>query len=437
MQSLLIFCKNPTARLVYVCKLVFKQHLGLAYSVTDNEEDFKKYTYPKLWYAPLQLYDGVCVEPVSLLFEDITHNQHIKTGLVNGLNVPFYTGTGTFKFDVFAAIFYLVTRYEEHLPFTPNQYGQFKATDSLAYKLNFLKKPVVDIWIAEVKKILQASYPSLVFKQKTFTATFTYDIDVAYKFKGRTFLVTFLNSLIELITLQHSKLLKRMQVLTGVKADPFDTYQHIATIKEKYKHQLIYFFLLGEKNNYNKNLNPYQKIMQLLMQQSSENETVGIHPSYYANDDYLQLQYEKILLQTIIKKSVSKSRQHYLRMIFPNTYLNLIAAGITDDYSLGFAESPGFRAGTCTAFNFYNLKAEVETNLTLHPNTFMEGTFAEDLRLSPSESFDEMRQLVDEVKKVNGQFICIWHNHSLSNEIIWEGFKNVHDAIAAYAANGK
>lgn len=172
--------------------------------------------------------------------------------------------------------------------------------------------------------------------------------------------------------------------------------------------------------------------MQSLIQQLREN--AGIHPSYFANDSYLQLQHEKLLLESVIKKKVMQSRQHYLRLVFPTTYYNLIQAGIIDDYTLGFAELPGFRAGTCTPFNFYNLKTETETALTLHPNTFMEGTFIEDLQLSPKAALPLMKQLIDEVKKVNGDFICIWHNHSLSNQNEWAGLREVHDAIAEYAS---
>jgi len=69
----------------------------------------------------------------------------------------------------------------------------------------------------------------------------------------------------------------------------------------------------------------------------------------------------------------------------------------------------------------------------LHPVTFMEGTFIEDMQLTPEETLAQMKQLIDEVKKVNGHFIPIWHNHSISEQHIWKGMKAVHDSITDYA----
>lgn len=434
MHSLLIFSEKASPRLEYVCRLIFTQHLGLNFSVTTDFQEFKIYNGAKIVYGSTENNDTVCIQPSGLLFETGVKTQTIQTGMVNGITVPFYSGKSGLQFDVFAAIFYLITRYEEYLPFEPNQYGQFKATDSLAYKLGFLNKPVVDIWVADLKQLLAAKYPSLAFKQKKFTTTFTYDIDVAYAYKGRPLAVTFINIIKDALKFNFSAIKKRLAVLNNAAADPFDTYGHIASVKEKQQHNLLYFFLLGPKNKYNRNLNPYNSSMQLLLQKLSEKEITGIHPSYFANDSYLQLQHEKLLQESVINKKVSASRQHYLRLVLPNTYQNLIQAGITDDYSLGFAELPGFRAGTCSAFKFYNLKTETETALTLYPNTFMEGTFIEDMQLDAAAALPLMKQFVDEVKNVNGNFISIWHNHSLSNEKEWKGLKEVHDAIAEYAA---
>jgi hypothetical protein len=435
MNSLLIFAEKATPRLLYVCKLIFNRHLGLQYSIITESQVFNEYPGAKINYTNQQNTDGIHIKPASLLFETDIRNQTVATGQFRDNTVPFFTGQGTLPFDVFAAIFYLISRYEEYLPFEPNQYGQFKATDSLTFKLGFLQKPVVDIWVDELKTVLQKIYPRLTFKEKKFITTFTYDIDVAYAYKSRSLAITAINIIKDLVKLNFSGIKKRLAVLKNTAADPFDTYRHITAVKEKHQHNLIYFFLLGPKNKYNRNLNPYSKPMQTLMQQLFKTTTVGMHPSYYAHDNYLQLQHEKLLLEEIINSKVYNSRQHYLRLIFPTTYENLIQAGITNDYTLGFAELPGFRTGTCTAFNFYNLKTEEETNLTLHPNTFMEGTFIEDLQLSAEAALPLMKQLIDEVKKVNGHLISIWHNHSLSNQKEWAGLKDVHDAIAEYAAN--
>jgi hypothetical protein len=97
----------------------------------------------------------------------------------------------------------------------------------------------------------------------------------------------------------------------------------------------------------------------------------------------------------------------------PDTYLNLISAGITEDYSMGFSEMAGFRAGTCKPFYFYDLKNEQSTNLKLFPATCMEVTFMDYWQMSPEEALQNIYQLMQEVMKVDGTFISIWHNNTI------------------------
>ncbi len=437
MNSLLIFAEKSGPRLEYVCRLLFGRHLGIAYEITADTALFENYAGPRINYSNINSNCAIQLIPAGLLFESGIRKQDISTTVYKELQVPFAIYGGSFPFDILSAVFYLVSRYEEYLPFEPNQYGQFRATDSLACQLGFLDKPVVDTWAGYLKNELQQHYPSLQFKERQFSAIFTYDIDVAWAYKGRNTLTNAALMLKDMASLQPGRLRKRLAVLSGRMKDPFDTYAHIAEQKKILGHNTIFFFLLGHRNQYNRNLSPYSNAMQQLIKEMSREHTTGIHPSYFAHDDYLQLQHEKLLLESVCEKKITQSRQHYLRLTLPNTYMNLAASGITDDYTMGFAELPGFRAGTCTAFNFYNLVTEEETGLTIHPNTFMEGTFIEDLQLSPAATFTRMKILADEVKKVNGGFICIWHNHSISDEGIWKGMKEVHDQIAAYAAAQK
>jgi hypothetical protein len=431
--NILIFSEISSPRLAYTCRLIFDMHLGFKALITIDYEEFLAYPGPKVLYRTNPCETGLHIAPAAILFEGKIETQAIDTCFYNGLTVPFATGSKSFPFDPLGAIFYLISRYEEYLPFEKNQYGQFKAANSLAFKLGFLEQPVVDIWINDLKTALLALYPAMDFKTKKAQISFTYDIDVAYAYLGRSVKVTTGNFLRELFGFNFKKFKERLLVLMRKQQDPFDTYDHILQQKAINGHQLIFFFLLGEKNAYNHNVSPNKKVLQELIQRLSQTETIGIHPSYYADTDDTLLVKEKEMLETISKKNIVHSRQHYLRLSFPVTYNNLIEAGIKDDYTLGFAELPGFRAGTCSEFYFYDLQNEMETALLIHPVSFMEGTFIEDMKLTPGEALIKMKQLMDVVKKVNGHCISIWHNHSLSDRKEWKGMKAVHDAIALYA----
>ncbi|MGB1316835.1 MAG: hypothetical protein ACPG5W_01445, partial [Flavobacteriales bacterium] len=47
------------------------------------------------------------------------------------------------------------------------------------------------------------------------------------------------------------------------------------------------------------------------------------------------------------------------------------------------------------------------------------------MKLSPEESKAHITELVKTVKSVNGTFISLWHNETLSNVGLWAGWRDV------------
>ena len=107
--------------------------------------------------------------------------------------------------------------------------------------------------------------------------------------------------------------------------------------------------------------------------------------------------------------------------------------GITDDYTMGYASEPGFRAGTCTPFYFYDLKNEAETSLKIHPFCLMEATFKYYKDISPERAIEQMKPIIDEVKNVNGTLYTLWHNEFLSDVKDFKGWKRVFEEMVEYA----
>ena len=75
-----------------------------------------------------------------------------------------------------------------------------------------------------------------------------------------------------------------------------------------------------------------------------------------------------------------------------------------NDYSMGYADQYGFRAGTCTPFYFYDLKSESKTSLKIHPFAYMEGVLKDYYAMDTKEATNSINQLKEAVQKVNGVF---------------------------------
>ncbi|MEM9024825.1 MAG: polysaccharide deacetylase family protein, partial [Bacteroidota bacterium] len=155
----------------------------------------------------------------------------------------------------------------------------------------------------------------------------------------------------------------------------------------------------------------------------------GLHPSFGSNADPARLKLELERLSGVLHLEVRKSRQHFLKLSLPSTYRNLLDLGITDDYTMGYAAAFGFRASTSLPFYFYDLDQERETTLKVHPFCVMEATFKYYLRVPPEEALDHIRPMVQAVRDVNGSLMCVWHNDSLSNHRIWQGWQGLYEAM--------
>jgi hypothetical protein len=184
-----------------------------------------------------------------------------------------------------------------------------------------------------------------------------------------------------------------------------------------------------------KNISPQNRKFHELIRMLADYAQVGIHPSYGSNTDTSKLPVEISRLKNIVHGDITKSRQHFLMLKFPETYRNLIERDITDDYSMGFANECGFRAGICTPFNFYDLDIESETTLKVHPFAVMDATLNLYMKLSPEEAVRRVKKLTDACKKVNGHMMILWHNETLSDQNQWKDWQVVYEEIIQHATN--
>jgi hypothetical protein len=160
-----------------------------------------------------------------------------------------------------------------------------------------------------------------------------------------------------------------------------------------------------------------------------------LHPSYFSSQDVVMIKKEKERLENITNMPVLRTRQHYLRFNLPETYQILIDLEIEEDYSMGYASHVGFRASTCTPFYFYDLDFEIQTPLKIFPFALMDTTLNDYMKLTPKQSLGKIKELKDEVKAVNGTFITLFHNESLSDYLRWKGWKRLYESMLKIATS--
>ncbi len=431
----LIYSHISSSRLQYICSVIFKELIGIEFAITIDSEEFKNHTGAKINYSHAEISpDEFRIQNHSLLFENNIRAQAIKCFDVNNYKGFFKSVNSHFAFDIFAASFYLISRYEEYLPREKDMYGRYDYQNSLAFKEGFLNMPLVNIWVKGLAEKLKEKYPIFNTRFSNFKFEPTYDVDIAYSYKHKGILRNIGGFIL-------SPSAKRIQVLAGLKKDPFDNYEWLDVLHQQYNLKPLYFFLVAEKNGtLDKNILPHKEAMWTLVKHHSEKYSIGLHPSWQSGDDLFLLKKEKKQLEAMSENSqaipasqagCSKSRQHYIRFNLPEGYNRLTASGITDDYSMGYGSINGFRASVASSFYWYNLETEKQAPLRIHPFCFMDANAYYEQKQTVKQTFDELMHYLSVCKQVNGTLITIWHNNFLGDTREFKGWKEMYGQFIA------
>ena len=450
---LLIYTQNITSRLQYITKTL----LGDAIELTNNKEQFILHAGIKINYSaeridPKELW----IQPHNLLFEREIKEQQIDCFEWNGLKVFFKTNADL-PFDIFAASFYLLSRYEEYLPHTKDEYGRYDHKNSIAYKENFLQLPLVNLWMKEFEKEVEGKrckaeatsnltpytlrpspYP---LNPKPFTFLPTYDIDIAFAYRHQPLYLNIFGFYRDLLTGNIERVLERGNVYSGNKKDPFDVFDWLDQLHEQHQLNPLYFFLLADKRKgVDKNVSPRKKAMQNLVKKTAEKYDVGIHPSWQSGNEESRepgvgsreletrlLNNEISILEKSTQHKITKNRQHYLRFTIPQTFRRLIEAGIKEEYSMAYGNINGFRASYTLPFYWFDLERNETTDLLIHPFCFMEATAVFEQKYSVEQTAEELQYYFDMVRSVNGEFISLFHNHFLTEQQQWLPWRKMYE----------
>ncbi|MGM0551413.1 MAG: polysaccharide deacetylase family protein [Bacteroidota bacterium] len=435
-KLVLVYTQEMSPRLDYVLSFMFEDIIGCAVDITTDRDSFVLAPAAKICYAPEPVEGALHIIPSGLLHHYELIKQKVEAGSLEDMPTLFPSPTdAAFPFDIFAATFFLITRYEEYLPFLPDIHGRFEAYNSLAAEHSFLRRPIVDEWALYLRDELKKRFPHLSFTKRSFRYMSTIDVDNAYAFLYKGMVRTLGATFRSMMRMDVKDNWDRVKTLKG-EDDPFDTYDYFHELHEKYDVKPTWFFLLGEYGKYDKGVSRNREALKELIEDIAARHEVGIHPSYGSNKNMLKLKEEVEFLKQLIGRDVCKSRQHYLKLLFTETYRNLIELGICEDYTMGYSTDIGFRAGTCTPFYFYDLYRETQTTLKIIPFQVMDVTLNQYLNLTMEEAEQMIYQLVDRVREVDGTFVSLWHNESLSDHGYWKGWKPLYQKMLKYIFEG-
>jgi hypothetical protein len=365
------------------------------------------------------------------LFDDENHGHphslptlplaHIDgTPLLYGLPeaVPL-DGTLLIKADVIASAYFLLSRYEEYVRRdVRDAHGRFPGKQSLPARAGFMHRPVVDEYGRLLRKWLRSVRIDVPEPRPEINKVYlTVDVDVPFLYRSFKGLVRGL-----LFAADRPAILKTYWAdKTG---DPACTFPWIAaqnTALTQGEHafavEAVYFFKSKgrspqDKPRYDLTSKDIQSLFSFCREQ---NITMGLHASYASGKRPTLIKAEKEHLEKATDTAIRYNRHHFLRSREPEDFSSLAACGITDDFTMGYADIAGFRLGTCRPVSWINPADKKVYPLTLHPLTVMDCTLTREtyMNLSFEEAFDYCRKLIRQTAMHHGDLTLLWHNHYL------------------------
>lgn len=329
-------------------------------------------------------------------------------------------------FDIITLPFLLLSRYEEFHAWERDEHGRFQFKGSLADKYKLVEIPLVDEYAMLLRRWLCRYFPDSVQAiSRPSRIVPTHDIDILYRFTGRFQAWKSILGRDLLINRDLKMARKSLKEYKKWKTHPYwDPYLRAAVEmlereQEQHLHP-IFFVKATEKGHPDATYDVNDPLLQhLIWNVTSRGGQIGLHGSYPSAEHLQYLHKEKQNLSELCDKTISVSRQHYLRTFFaddPNSLDLWRQVGITDDYTLGFAERCGFRCGTCHPYPLYDVRNDKVTDIIEHPLIVMDGTLFDYMKLP----VEKAKKLVMKLKKrcfdVEGDFVFLWHNHATTRE---------------------
>jgi hypothetical protein len=418
-----IYSSKDVPRLRYIAGIILGDILGLNWEIVTDKRKLGK--HPVINYSGENIAGCFRISPDTILFETGIHQRDISVSEWKGLPLFFQTNSDSdLPFDIFAASFFLITRYEEYLDFEPDQLGRFRASSSLAFRNGFLGKPVVDLWAREFAKALLKKFQTLTFRRNEFRALLTIDVDQPFAYLGKNILSS-IGGLFKDLTTSKGHPGERYRIVVKGEKDPYEVFDYIVVNIEKHNADARFFFPVGDHSRFDKNPSWKNIEYRNLIHKISAKFKTGLHPSYNASGDSQLINTEAFRLKSIIGKEIAISRFHSIRFFMPHSHNGIKNAGITEDYSMGYPDEPGFRASIARPFCFYNLADDQHTDLKIIPFQITDSTLCNNKKLDPLTSKEIILNMINETRKAGGTFVSIWHNTSLLDNPEWQRWREV------------
>ena len=334
-------------------------------------------------------------------------------------------------YDILGLSYWMLARLEEVGRTDLDNHERFPATASHAFRYGYLERPIVDEWMDILRQVILLQWPDLILRHNIFSVKVSHDVDSPSFFNFIPLSTFFRNALVStiknksLVNIFKSALIRFGNQNILHREDPYNTFEWIMDISDYYGLTSAFYFICGRSDaSKDAGYEPEHSAIRNLMRRIHERgHELGLHPSYNTYKDVTLMASEAMRLRRIcteedISQDILGGRTHYLRWEMPSTLQGLELAGMDYDSSLGYADLPGFRCGTCFEYPAFDPMACRILKLRIRPLIVMECTIMAERYMglgNGDAAYKKFVKLKSACRSVNGCFTLLWHNSSFES----------------------
>lgn len=346
-------------------------------------------------------------------------------------------GNLVFRHDLLKSAFYLLSGYQESLPYKGDAEGRFSFADSIQKKFEFATFPLVNFYfeivgngLAEFCRRYDLAFERRdIWDGRKFGFVLSHDVDRVDQYtihelklrlkqllrsgrdSGRFYLL--IRSIIGLLRGENPywnfEWMKKLEKTSGLNSVWYFLPRHVL-------HRDAYYSFSE------------QRIKQLAASLLDAGDEIGLHGVYHARNDQNLFQQNLKEITALTGRPPAGVRQHWLSFKYPQTLRIIEKAGLKYDTSWAFADYAGWRNSFCLPFRPYDLEQDRMMNLWEVPLCVMDASLLEYQKLSTQQAFGIVDQMLQATRRFNGLFVLLWHN-SFFDEYLNPGVVELYQKI--------
>lgn len=339
--------------------------------------------------------------------------------------------------DIFGTIFFMLSRYEELFPKKLDFHKRFRLEETIAFKNNFLHRPIVNEYIEIFWLLVKHSWPLLKRKKRQYKSVVSCDVDHPFDDAtdsiiriSRRFAARVIRDKNISLALSDLKCFIQKKIF-GKNYDNYtDNIYWMMDLADSKEIKLQFNFIplnTGSKLDTKYTLEK-KEVIKIFMDIIERKHLVGIHPGYNSSNNidifnHSVKKYRKLLKDLGLKMQIN-NRQHYLKFNIEDTPQLWEDNKFFSDSSMGYSNAVGFRSGICHDFPIFNFKSMSVMSIRELPLIVMECAIFND-NLYNEKKINKVKNLIDTCKVYDGCFTLLWHNSYFSNKKSKEYYENI------------